>query len=57
MITFLHNLTHTTSAAVAKILGHAQRREALTGKTAHGPPTDSIGLPQLTFLEWAARSG
>jgi len=48
---------HRGSAAVAKILGHAQRREALTGKTAHGPPTDSIGLPQLTFLEWAARSG
>jgi hypothetical protein len=33
---------------ISKILGHVQRREALTGKTARGPPTDSIGLPQLT---------
>jgi len=27
---------------IAKILGHVQRREALAGTTARGPPTDSI---------------
>ena len=33
---------------IAKILGHMQRREILTGTAARGPPADSMCVPHLT---------
>jgi hypothetical protein len=40
---------------IARILGQVRRREALSGTTARGPPTESIRVPHLTSITGVSR--